>query len=208
MRTGATMVVLLVAAAVFAKGEAAAADWVSVDPKALLVCLMVAENAYLPDSNAQCCEALSHDEGNWLQCELQDRLPGRRRPMAEIFPCIREEATCQLSWGAVERRELAAESPAAGPGHVASPGPSTAEGPGPAAGPGPSPMEGPGLVMGPVPGPTATAGPGPAASPSPSPAKGPGPSPAEGPGTATGLGLSPAAGLGPTAGPHHAADAP
>ncbi|XBH97479.1 hypothetical protein VPH35_127142 [Triticum aestivum] len=207
MGTGATMVVLLVAAAVFAKGEAAAADWVSVDPKALLVCLMVAENAYLPDSNAQCCEALSHDESNWLQCELQDRLARRRRPMAEIFPCIREEATCQLSWGAVEKRELAAQSPATspvpgptGPGHVASPGP------GPAAGPGPSPMEDPSPAAGPVPGPMA--GPVPAASPSPSPAKGPGPGPAEGPGTATGLGLSPAAGLGPTAGPHHAADAP
>jgi hypothetical protein len=99
---GAMMVVLLVAASwSVASGEGQVADCNILNMKGLLICLVAAESADHPDGLQQCCENLSHDEGNCLHCQLQERL-AERGPLAKIFPCIGQEATCKV-W----KRQLA-----------------------------------------------------------------------------------------------------
>jgi hypothetical protein len=109
---GAVLVGLLVATAISVVEGQAAADC-DVDPKALHVCLMAGTAEDLPGGREQCCNSLSGDEDNCLQCELRERLQWKG-PMGKILPCIREEVICEVT--EVRKRELAEDgSPAPAP---------------------------------------------------------------------------------------------
>jgi hypothetical protein len=86
---------VLVAKAVSVVEGQAAADC-NVDPKALLICLMVGAYGDLPGGREQCRNSLSGDEDSCLQYELRERLQWRGA-MGKTFPCIREEEICEVT---------------------------------------------------------------------------------------------------------------